>query len=146
MKILIVSHYFYPENFKVNDIAFDFKKKGYDVTIFERESILGGRAQSLDMSRLNFEEYKKILSRFEMNISFSEPSLRTLFDKKMLDGYFLDLGYHVIGGGIIDKLKEVLSPSDEELDILESRLYEQKNDHYGYFVTNLTYLCEYVTF
>ena len=111
-------------------------KKGYDVTIFERESILGGRAQSLDMSRLNFEEYKKILSRFEMNISFSEPSLRTLFDKKMLDGYFLDLGYHVIGGGIIDKLKEVLSPSDEELDILESRLYEQKNDHYGYFVTN----------
>ena len=111
-------------------------KKGYDVTIFERESILGGRAQSLDMSRLNFEEYKKILSRFEMNISFSEPSLRTLFDKKMLDGYFLDLGYHVIGGGIIDKLKEVLPPSDEELDILESRLYEQKNDHYGYFVTN----------
>lgn len=84
-------------------------KKGYDVTIFERESILGGRAQSLDMSRLNFEEYKKILSRFEMNISFSEPSLRTLFDKKMLDGYFLDLGYHVIGGGIVDKLKEVLS-------------------------------------
>ena len=111
-------------------------KKGYDVTIFEKESILGGRAQSLDMSRLNFEEYKKILSRFEMNISFSEPSLRTLFDKKMLDGYYLDLGYHVIGGGIIDKLKEIISISDKELDILESRLYEQKNDHYDYFVTN----------
>ncbi len=111
-------------------------KKGYDVIIFEKESILGGRAQSLDMSRLNFEEYKKILSRFEMDISFSEPSLRTLFDKKMLDGYYLDLGYHVIGGGIIDKLKEILSLSDKELDILESRLYEQKNDHYGYFVTN----------
>ncbi|WP_272023216.1 glycosyltransferase family 4 protein [Olleya namhaensis] len=33
MKVLIVSQYFYPENFKVNDIAFDFKKKGYDVTV-----------------------------------------------------------------------------------------------------------------
>jgi glycosyltransferase involved in cell wall biosynthesis len=34
MKILIVSQYFYPENFKVNDIAFDFVKKGHDVTVF----------------------------------------------------------------------------------------------------------------
>lgn len=33
MKILIVSQYFYPEDFKVNEIAFDFKKKGYDVTV-----------------------------------------------------------------------------------------------------------------
>lgn len=33
MKILIVSQYFYPENFKVNDIAFDFADKGYEVTV-----------------------------------------------------------------------------------------------------------------
>jgi len=33
MKILIVSQYFWPEDFKVNDIAFDFVKKGYDVTV-----------------------------------------------------------------------------------------------------------------
>jgi glycosyltransferase involved in cell wall biosynthesis len=33
MKILIVSQYFYPENFKVNDIAFDFVKKGHTVTV-----------------------------------------------------------------------------------------------------------------
>lgn len=33
MKILIVSQYFYPENFKVNDIAFDFVKKGHKVTV-----------------------------------------------------------------------------------------------------------------
>jgi phytoene dehydrogenase-like protein len=111
-------------------------KKGYEVTIFEKESNLGGRAQSLDMSKLTFEEYKKILSRFKMNIPFLEPALRTLFDKKMFDGYYLDLGYHVIGGGIIDKLKEILSLSNKELDIIKSRLYEQKNDHYGYFVTN----------
>jgi len=33
MRILIVSQYFYPENFKVNDIVFDFVKKGHDVTV-----------------------------------------------------------------------------------------------------------------
>ena len=33
MNILIVSHYFYPEDFKVNDIAFDFVKKGHKVTV-----------------------------------------------------------------------------------------------------------------
>jgi hypothetical protein len=71
-----------------------------------------------------------------MNIAFSEPTLKTIFDKKMLDGYHLGLGYHVIGGGIISKMKKILSFSDKEIDILKSRLYEQKNDHYDYFVTN----------
>ena len=33
MKILIVSQYFYPENFKVNDIAFDYVKAGHEVTV-----------------------------------------------------------------------------------------------------------------
>ena len=33
MHILIVSQYFYPENFKVNDIAFDFVRRGHEVTV-----------------------------------------------------------------------------------------------------------------
>ncbi|RSC93561.1 glycosyltransferase family 4 protein [Tenacibaculum singaporense] len=33
MKILFISQYFYPENFKGNDIVFDFVKKGYEVTV-----------------------------------------------------------------------------------------------------------------
>lgn len=33
MKILIVSQYFFPEDFKVNDVAFDFVKKGHEVTV-----------------------------------------------------------------------------------------------------------------
>ena len=32
-KILLVSQYFYPENFRVNDIAFSLKKRGYDVDV-----------------------------------------------------------------------------------------------------------------
>tara|TARA_B100000963_G_scaffold137846_1_gene119947 strand:+ start:26221 stop:27432 length:1212 start_codon:yes stop_codon:yes gene_type:complete len=33
MRILIVSQYFYPENFKVNEIAFFLKNKGFEVTV-----------------------------------------------------------------------------------------------------------------
>ena len=33
MNILIVSQYFYPEEFKVNDIAFEMKKRGHSVTV-----------------------------------------------------------------------------------------------------------------
>lgn len=33
MKILIVTQYFYPEDFKCNDMAFDLSARGYDVTV-----------------------------------------------------------------------------------------------------------------
>lgn len=33
MKILLVTQYFYPENFKGNDIAFEMQKKGHQVTV-----------------------------------------------------------------------------------------------------------------
>jgi len=33
MRILIVCQYFYPENFKINDIAFFLKSKGFEVTV-----------------------------------------------------------------------------------------------------------------
>ena len=33
MKILIVTQYFWPENFRINDLAVEFKKKGHDITV-----------------------------------------------------------------------------------------------------------------
>ena len=33
MKVLLVTQYFYPENFKSNDIAFELVKRGYEVTV-----------------------------------------------------------------------------------------------------------------
>ena len=33
MKILLITQYFYPENFKGNDIAFEFAKRGYQVDV-----------------------------------------------------------------------------------------------------------------
>ena len=33
MNILVVSQYFYPENFKINDLIFSLKKRGYQITV-----------------------------------------------------------------------------------------------------------------
>ena len=33
MKILLVSQYFYPETFKINDLIFSLKKRGHDITV-----------------------------------------------------------------------------------------------------------------
>ncbi|MBD5355777.1 MAG: glycosyltransferase family 4 protein [Bacteroides sp.] len=33
MRVLIVTQYFYPENFKCNDMAFELKKRGHEVTV-----------------------------------------------------------------------------------------------------------------
>ncbi|WP_296876512.1 glycosyltransferase family 4 protein [Thomasclavelia sp.] len=33
MKILIVTQYFYPENFRINDLAIELKKRGHEITV-----------------------------------------------------------------------------------------------------------------
>ena len=33
MRILIVTQYFYPENFKSNDLAFELQKRNHSVTV-----------------------------------------------------------------------------------------------------------------
>lgn len=33
MKILIVTQYYFPENFKSNDLSFELQKRGHDVTV-----------------------------------------------------------------------------------------------------------------
>ena len=88
------------------------------------------------MSKQTYSSYKKILSNFNMHVTFSEPNLETIFDRKLLDGYQLDLGYHVIGGGIISKIKDIIPLENEDIEIFESRLYEAKNGSYNYFVNN----------
>jgi len=49
-------------------------KQGYKVTIFEKESLIGGRALSFDdLSLFTIEKYMGLLSRFNMHIAFSNP-------------------------------------------------------------------------
>ncbi len=108
-------------------------KQGFNVKIFEKESIVGGRALTLDMSKLSLKNYRELLSRFNMFVPFSEPNIETIFKKKMLDGYHLHLGFHVFGGGIASNIKNVIS--DKNIDMIQSRLYVSKNGISSFFVT-----------
>ena len=33
MKILFISQYFYPENFRINDLVFSLKKRSHDIEV-----------------------------------------------------------------------------------------------------------------
>lgn len=60
MNILIITQYFYPENFKSNDLAFELKSRGHDVTvltglpnypegkIFEKYGVFKNRKQTIN--------------------------------------------------------------------------------------------------
>jgi len=105
-------------------------KKGFKVNIFEKESIIGGRALTFDTSKLTLDSYLKTLSNFNMNVPFSEPDLKTIFEKKMLKGYKLDLGYHAIGGGVLSNANSVLAELNNHVDILESNVGLIKENGY----------------
>jgi len=97
-------------------------KQGHKVTIFEKESIIGGRALSIYPLKLTIEEYRTLLSQFNMEVAFSEPDLETIFEKKLLDGYTLDLGYHAIGGGVLSNTNNILSQLNDHVEIIESNV------------------------
>jgi hypothetical protein len=97
-------------------------KLGYRVVIYERESYLGGRALSFPGSSVTYKQYTSLLNRFCMHIPFSEPDLKLLFEKKLLHGYQLDLGYHAIGGGVLSNVNSILSKINAHIEILESNV------------------------
>lgn len=95
-------------------------KKGYTVTLYEKGSELGGRALSFSGTSLTKKKYTRLLSNYHSFLAFAEPDLQTIMDNNLLDGYFLDLGYHAIGGGVLSNLNEVLKEFDDHVDFLES--------------------------
>jgi len=107
-------------------------KKGYKVTIYEKQSTIGGRALSIDGSTVSYESYKKALQDNNCFISFSTPDLNTIFKNNLLKDYTLDLGYHAIGGGVFSNLNEILKFFDESLHFLESYVGMIYEDHYDF--------------
>ncbi len=109
---------------------------GYAVDIYEKESTVGGRAQSLRMSNQTMESYTRTLQQLNTAIVFAQPPLKEIFEQHLFQGYTLDVGFHLIGGGIITKLRAIMPESFNRITMYQSRLFEQKNSHYGLFVTN----------
>ena len=107
-------------------------KKGYNVTIYEKESRIGGRAISINGSSITLEEYNNLLSRFNMKIAFSEPDIKKIFDNKMLNGYTLDFGYHIIGGGVVSNFNIILNELNDHLDFIESYVGFIKENGYDF--------------
>lgn len=111
-------------------------KKGYNVTIFEKEAQIGGRAFSVEGNNIKLEDYKNLLARFNMNIAFSEPSIEKIFSNKMLYGYRLDLGFHILGGGVLSNIKSILSDIDINKEFIESYIgYIEGDRHYYPFLS-----------
>jgi len=106
-------------------------KQGYQVTIFEKEPYLGGRSLSFNGSDISVEDYKKLLTRFRMNVAFSEPNIDTIFEKNMLDGYKLDLGYHTIGGAG-SNVNSVFAELDDNVDFVGSKVGQIKKDGFDF--------------
>jgi len=107
-------------------------KKGFKVKIFEKENVLGGRALSLEGSQLTIKEYRNLLARFNMNVAFSEPDLKTIFEKNMLNRYSLDLGYHAIGAGASSNIKAIFSEIDQDIEFFESKIGFIKEKGYDF--------------
>lgn len=108
-------------------------KKGHSVEIFEKEPILGGRALTLNGSDLTLDEYQRILHRFDMWIPFSEPDVEKIFEKKLLHGYYLDLGFHLLGFISKNPILKILSGCNEKITFSSSRF---KGIHPGKGATN----------
>ena len=50
----------------------------------------------------------------------------------MLDGYSLDFGYHIIGGGVLSNFNSVLSELDDHLEFVESYIGFIEKDKYNF--------------
>lgn len=107
-------------------------KKGYNVTVYEKESQIGGRALSFEGSSITLHDYKKLLAHFNMDIAFSEPSIDTIFNNKMLDNYALDLGFHIVSGGVPSNIKNLLPETNNYIEFFESYIGFIDEDRYNF--------------
>lgn len=114
-------------------------KKGSLVHVFERESLPGGRALTLDGDSLTLGAYRRILHRFDCWMPRSDPPLEALFGNGMLRGYRLDLGFHLLGFVDHSPLLRLLRREGLDLPFVSSRfglLTEEGRVHSNF----LTYL------
>lgn len=68
-------------------------KEGWAVEVYERERVPGGRALSSEVD----DGYENLLKKFRMSVVASEPAMEHI--PEVAEGYTVDLGFHLIGGG-----------------------------------------------
>ncbi len=97
-------------------------KKGYNVTVFEKEKMLGGRSLTFNGDTITLENYRRTLSKFSMSVPFSEPTLEDIFNKNMLKGYTFDLGFHSIEGGTMSDVGRAIIDTGNKVEMVGTKL------------------------
>lgn len=89
-------------------------KAGMKVAVLEREDRPGGRALSIggsEVSDRGADWYRGILGRHYCYLADASPSIEEIAEKRLLDGYVIDLGYHGVpcgGKGYLGRLLDHL--------------------------------------
>jgi hypothetical protein len=89
-------------------------KDGLKVAVLEREDRVGGRALSIagsEVSENGADWYRKVLGRHYCYLAHSDPGIDHIVEKRLLDGYTIDLGYHGVpsaGKGYLGRLLDHL--------------------------------------
>lgn len=91
-------------------------KNKWEVDLYEKEKIVGGRALSCKID----ENYEKLLKKFEMKIISSKPSMPEIYG--LSENYKVDLGFHLIGGGKRGACIKLLKELGIEIEYSGSRL------------------------
>lgn len=74
-------------------------QEGMRVLMLEQNDRVGGRALSIkgdEIADKGLDWYKNLLKTQYTYLAGSEPEIETILEKRMLDGYTLDIGYHAI--------------------------------------------------
>ncbi|KAA0002396.1 MAG: NAD(P)/FAD-dependent oxidoreductase [Thermoplasmata archaeon] len=93
-------------------------KERYDVCVYEKENMLGGRG--LTIQNISAAKYKNLLHRFDMWLPYAEPSIDEIFNE--MKGYKIDLGFHLMGGGENASPMRILSSLGKSIEIIGSRI------------------------
>ena len=89
-------------------------KEGKRVAVVDREDRPGGRALSIrgdQISDMGADWYTEMLGRHYCYLAHSEPTIESIVEERLLDGYIIDLGYHGVpcgGRGYLGRLVEHL--------------------------------------
>ena len=103
-------------------------KDGMKVAVLEREDRVGGRALSIEGSEISdkgADWYREVLGRHYCYLADASPSIDEIVERRMLDGYIIDLGYHGVpcaGRGYLGRLVDYLGV-DVQINPCDTGLY-----------------------
>ena len=133
MKILIISQYFYPENFRINDLAVELKKRGHIITIltglpnYPKGEYFEGYSNKKNNDEIWFKTDNRNLFEFSLNSFLDNRDFHT-------KNVSLDLHNSDFKNNVMTEYEKKFSEQGMPIYRLEA-VYES-NDNGGYVYVN----------